>query len=50
MNKGLTDGVYFEHYCSGVDIVFGNNLDEIAFVKDHDFMFRYVSKGYLDLL
>jgi DNA-binding CsgD family transcriptional regulator len=50
MNKDLADDVYFEHYCSGVDIVFGNNLDEIAFVKDHDFMFRYVSKGYLDLL
>ncbi|MBX9598828.1 MAG: hypothetical protein K2X04_09680 [Burkholderiales bacterium] len=50
MNKDLADDVYFEHYCSGVDIVFGNNLDEVAFVKDVKFMFHYVSKGYLGLL
>jgi DNA-binding CsgD family transcriptional regulator len=50
MNKDLADDVYFEHYCSGVDIVFGNNLDEVAFVKTANFMFHYVSQGYLDLL
>ncbi len=49
-NLNLPDDAYFERFCDGVDIVFGNNLDEITYIKDSDSIFRYVSKGYLQLL
>lgn len=46
----LADDVYFKRFCEGVDIVFRSNLEEVTYVKDCDSVFRYINKGYLQLL
>lgn len=50
MSNGLVDKEYFKRYCDSIDMIFGNSTDEITFIKDADFIFRYVSQGYLDLI
>lgn len=50
MKQMTVDDQYLGHYCFGIDIIYGTSLDEITFVKDHKFKFRYVSKGYLNFL
>ena len=45
-NQTLSDDKFFEHYCASADIVFNNGEGEVAFIKDKDFIFRYVSNAY----
>ena len=45
-NQTLNDDEFFEHYCISADIMFNNGENEVAFIKDKNFTFRYVSKAY----
>lgn len=48
--KQMADDEYLSYYCSGVDIIHGDYLNEVSFVKDKRSRFIYVSKGYLNHL
>lgn len=50
MDNHLPDADYFQQYCAGINIVFNSSNDEIAFVKDHDFVFRLASQGFVTAL
>lgn len=47
MKDSISDADYFKQFCAGVDIVFNSQNDEVAFVKDHDFIYRGVSEGFI---
>ena len=47
MKNKLLDKDFFELYCKSADIVFNNGDSEVAFIKDHDLKYCYISPAYL---
>ena len=47
MIKHRTDQEFFEHYCACADVVFNNGEDEVAFIKNLQHEFSYLSPQYL---
>jgi len=50
MSKTRTDEEFLDLYCSCADVVFNNGENEVAFIKDKDFEFRYLSPEYRNKL
>ena len=50
INKKMNDDDFLNFYCSSADVVFNNGEDEVIFIKDKNFNFKYRSPAYLEQL
>ncbi|AUR52957.1 helix-turn-helix transcriptional regulator [Aquella oligotrophica] len=46
--QNLSDADFFELYCQSADVIYNGICKEVVFIKDSDFIFRYVSNAYKD--
>lgn len=50
MKTNLSDDDFFKLYCLAAMGIYNNGSNEIAYIKDKDFNFKFFSKGYMEHL